>query len=173
MRLRRAVSAQLGPRGREKMALIVVARTFVVVAATFALSLGSHSTAAEQGDAQPESFPELQERSTKAVNWSEMASQLKEGAVAVDIDGTDVVSVSMTKETKTAGRGLLKLEWDQREVANLKLLQVGQELYLVLSLNGSTSLKAPAGGWHVDNEKVPDFYPGPDVGGVVRGTLGP
>ena len=79
----------------------------------------------------------------------------------------------MTKETKTAGRGLLRLEWDQREVANLKLLQVAQELYLVLSLNGSTSLKAPAGGWHVDNEEVPDFYRGPDVGGVVRGALKP
>ena len=173
MRLRRAVLAQLGLQGLEKMVLMVVARTFMVVAATFALSLGSHSTAAEQPDAQHEPFPKLQERSTKAVNWSDVASELKEGAVAVDIDGTDVVSVSMTKETKTAGRGLLKLEWDQREVANLKLLQVGQELYLVLSLNGSTSLKAPAGGWHVDNEEVPDFYRGPDVGGVVRGALKP
>ena len=79
----------------------------------------------------------------------------------------------MTRQTKTNGRGLLRLEWDQREVAKVKVLEVDENLYLVLSLDGSTSLKAPAGAWHIKNEKVPAFYQGPEVGGMIRGELKP
>ncbi len=77
----------------------------------------------------------------------------------------------MTRQTKTNGRGLLGLKWDQREVANVKVLEVDENLYIVLSVDGSTSLKAPAGAWHIENEEVPDFYRGPEVGDMIRGDL--
>ena len=89
-----------------------------------------------------------------------------------DPDEPAVIAISMQKTTKTAeGRGLLDLKWDQRQVANVELLEIGRDLYLVLSAEGSTSLKAPLGAWHVEQEGIPSFYGGPGVGGMIYGSL--
>ena len=143
-------------------------------AATLAFLLTWLSTATAQNGGQSETFPRLQERVNNAMGWSKLKDSIgKETTVEISEKDDDPILISMTRETKTNGRGLLRLEWDQREVASLKVLEVRENLYLVLSVDGSTSLKAPAGAWHIENEDVPDFYKGPDVGGMIRGELKP
>ena len=119
----------------------------------------------------------LADRSTHAVGWDDLRTQLGD-SVEIDLseergpDGATVVSLSMQVMTTTSeGRGILGRKWDQRHVANVELLEIDTELYLVLSADGSTSLKAPWGAWHVEEEAVPDFYTGPGVGGMIRGRL--
>ena len=119
----------------------------------------------------------LADRSTHAVAWDDLRTQLGD-SVEIDLskergqDGATVVSLSMQMTTTTSeGRGLLGRKWDQRHVANIDLLEIGTDLYLVLSTEGSTSLKAPWGAWHVEEETIPDFYTGPGVGGMIRGRL--
>ena len=83
-----------------------------------------------------------------------------------------MISLSMQRTTKTSeGRGLLQRKWDERHVANVELLEIGEDLYLVLSAEGSTSLKAPLGAWRVEEETIPEFYTGPGVGGMIHGKL--
>lgn len=143
-------------------------------AATLAFLLTWLSTATGQSGVQSETFPRLQERSMKAMDWCDLKDKMGE-EIKFDISrpGDDSILISMTKRTKTNGRGLLRLQWDQREVGNMKVLEVDENLYIVLSVDGSTSLKAPAGAWRVENEEVPDFYQGPEVGGMIRGKLEP
>ena len=123
--------------------------------------------------AQDDSFSRLEERSRDAMKWEEVRHELQKKNVDVQfkLQYGDVIPISMLRETETEGRGLLRLKWDQREVADVELLAVGDNLYVVLSVNGSMSLKAPLGAWHVENEEVPDFYTGPGVGGMIRGDL--
>lgn len=118
----------------------------------------------------------LADRSTHAVSWDDLRTQLG-GSVEIDLSrergqgGATVVSLSMQMTTTSEGRGILRRKWDQRHVASVELLEIGTELYLVLSADGSTSLKAPWGAWHVEEEAIPDFYTGPGVGGMIHGRL--
>ena len=89
-----------------------------------------------------------------------------------------IVSVYMERNTKTSERhGLLGLRWDQREIASVDLLEIDPNLYVVVGVSGSSSLKAPLGNWRVKHEDVPDFYPqylrpgGPFIQGDIRGDL--
>ena len=89
-----------------------------------------------------------------------------------------IVSVYMEINTKTSERhGLLGLRWDQREIASVDLLEIDPNLYVVVGVSGSSSLKAPLGNWRVKHEDVPDFYPqylrpgGPFIQGDIRGDL--
>ena len=75
-------------------------------------------------------------------------------------DELPMVSVYMERNTKTSERhGLLRLQWDQRETVNVDLLEIDPNLYVVVGVSGSSSLKAPLGDWRVEHEDVPDFYP--------------
>ena len=119
----------------------------------------------------------LAEQRRHAVSWEELRTRLGD-SVQIDLSrergegGAAVISLSMQMTTMTSeGRGLLGRKWDQRQVANVELLEVGADLYLVLSAEGSTSLKAPWGAWHVEEETIPDFYTGPGVGGMIHGKL--
>lgn len=71
-----------------------------------------------------------------------------------------MVSVHMERNTKTSERhGLLRLQWDRRETANVDLLEINPNLYVVVGVSGSSSIKAPRGDWRLEHENVPDFYP--------------
>lgn len=75
-------------------------------------------------------------------------------------DELPMVSIYMERNTKTSeGHGFLGLQWDQREIANVDLLEINPNLYVVVGVSGSSSLKAPLGDWRVEHENVPDFYP--------------
>ena len=75
-------------------------------------------------------------------------------------DEFPVVSIHMERNTKTSeGHGFLDLQWDQRETADVDLFQINPNLYFVVGVSGSSSLKAPLGNWYVEHEDVPDFYP--------------
>ena len=128
---------------------------------------------------QPDAVQWLADQSRHAVSWEELRTQLDDLGVHVTLSderggqrGAMVISLSMQMTTPTSeGRGLLGRKWDRRHVANINLLEIGTDLYLVLSAEGSTSLKAPWGAWHVEEEAIPDFYTGPGVGGMVRGRV--
>ena len=94
-------------------------------------------------------------------NWDVVRDSLKKHAVEVEMSGTrnDVVSISMTK-TDTVERGLFEFEWDRRQEADLKLFEIENDLFVVLSVEGSTSLKPPLGTWHTYEEGVPGFHEG-------------
>ena len=128
---------------------------------------------------QPDEFRHLVEQYEHAVPWDELRTQLESREVTVGLSEDRrnpgepaVIALSMQQISKAAeGRGILGLKWDQRHVANVELLEIGTDLYLVLSAEGSTSLKAPWGAWHIEQEGVPSFYTGPGVGGMIRGSL--
>ena len=85
-----------------------------------------------------------------------------------------MVSVLMERNAETSERfGLFRVRWDQREVANVDLLEINPNLYVVVGVSGSVSLKAPLGTWHVEEEGVPDFYPGDLYPGraLIRGDI--
>lgn len=98
---------------------------------------------------------------TRQWDWKAVQDRLGEHAVEVETSGTrsDVLSISMTK-TDTVERGLLDLEWDRRQEADLKLFEIGKNVFVVLSVEGSTSLKPPLGTWHTYGEGVPGFHDG-------------
>jgi len=129
-----------------------------------------------QGE-QPEAVQWLADQRSHAVSWEELRTRLGD-SVHIDLStergqgGATVISLSMQMTTMTSeGRGLLGRKWDQRQIANVELLEIGTDLYLVLSAEGSTSLRAPLGAWHVEDETIPDFYTGPGVGGMIHGRL--
>ncbi len=144
-----------------------------------ALLLAAPAAAQGREGVQPDEFGQLVEQYEHAVPWDRLRRQLDSRGVTVDVSEERgnpgepaVIALSMQRTTKTAeGRGLLGLKWDQRQVANLELLAIGTDLYLVLNTEGSTSLKAPWGAWHVEQEGIPNFYAGPGVGGMIRGSL--
>ncbi len=75
-------------------------------------------------------------------------------------DEIPVISVFMERTTKTAdGHGFFGTKWDQRETATVDLLEVYPDVYVVLGVNGSTSVKAPLGDWREEKTGIPDFYP--------------
>lgn len=139
---------------------------------------GAQAGQAEQSEeVQGLAYGWLADRSTHAVAWDDLRTHFGD-SVEIDLskergqDGATVVSLSMQMTTTTSeGHGLLGMKWDRRHVANIDLLEIGADLYLVLSAEGSTSLKAPWGAWHVEEEAIPDFYAGPGVGGMIRGEL--
>ena len=143
-----------------------------------ALLLAAPAAAQVPEGVQPD-VGRLVEQYEHAVPWDQLRRQLDGRDVTVDVseergnpDEPAVIAISMQETTKTAeGRGLLELKWDQRQVANVELLEIGTDLYLVLSAEGSTSLKAPLGAWHVEQEGIPSFYGGPGVGGMIHGSL--
>lgn len=142
--------------------------------ATLAFFLTWLSTATAQNGVQSETFPRLKERSETAMDWGDLKAEIKKKAdIDISRPGDDSILISMIRKTKTDGRGLLRLEWDQQEVANVKVLEVDRNLYIVLSVDGSTSVKAPMGAWHIENEEVPNFYQDFKVGGMIRGELEP
>lgn len=98
----------------------------------------------------------------------------------VDISwrGSNRFSVQVVGESETEPRGLFKVTWDRRQVAEFELLGMTSEYceaidtatpcYLVASASEHDELKAPLGTWHVTNEDVPDIYTElPSVGDSV------
>ena len=90
----------------------------------------------------------------------------------------DRLSIEVVGESETEPRGLFKVHWDHRQVAEIELLEMpieyckavntGPPCYLVADANEHDELKAPLGTWHVTNEDVPDIYTGlPSVGDPV------
>ena len=119
----------------------------------------------------------LESRLDAAVQWHDLRKQMG-GEVNISVEVQDaqdtlpVVAISMERETVASeGRGFLGLKWQQRQIANMELIQVGDDLFIVASAEGQILSKAPLGEWHVEEEgPLPDFYTGPRVGGVIRGN---
>jgi hypothetical protein len=116
-----------------------------LVIATLLLSWSSAATAQE----------------TMQRNWKTIRTTLEEHAVDVDVSDTrsDILSISMEK-TDTFESGPFKLQWDRRQVADVKLLEIEKHVYVVLSVEGTSDLKAPLGVWHVDEAGVPGLHEG-------------
>ena len=94
-------------------------------------------------------------------NWEVVRNSLEEHAVEVETFGTrnDILSISMTKRDKVE-RGFLDFQWDRRQEVDMELFEVENNVYIVLSVEGSTSLKPPLGTWHTYEEGVPGFREG-------------
>lgn len=76
-----------------------------------------------------------------------------------------IVSEGKTSET----HGVLRLNWDQRQVANVQILDVGNNRYYVSAVNGFLELKAPFGKWQRVEDSVPTVYSGllPSIGSMI------
>lgn len=92
-----------------------------------------------------------------------------------DWTGRDRLSIKVVGESETKPRGLFKVHWDRRQVAEIELLEMPSEYckavetdtpcYVVADANEHDELKAPLGAWHVADEDIPDIYIGlPSVG---------
>ena len=88
-------------------------------------------------------------------------------------------SVTVDGKSETEPRGLFKVRWLQRQVAEIEFLQMSsnycrerdtaEPCYLVAKVDEHDELKAPLGTWHVTSEDVPDIYMGlPSVGATVN-----
>ena len=89
----------------------------------------------------------------------------------------NVYVVSITSAGKTAERhGLLRLHWNQKQVANLTVV-AGQDHCYVATVDGFSELKAPWGRWRLAEEGIPRVYSGiiPRVGTTIPRTkcIGP
>ena len=94
------------------------------------------------------------------------------------------VSVEVIGKSVTKPRGLFKVIWNRRQVAEIELVtmediycdaaKIDKPCYLIASANEHDELKAPLGTWHVTNEDVEEIYRLPSVGKFVHidpGTL--
>ena len=108
-----------------------------------------------------------------ATEWLEIRNHLAANDIDVQIRlrNGEIVPITMTRETATERRGFLRLKWRQREVVNLEVIEIRDDLYIVRDVQGHTSLKAPLGTWHVTSEQVPAFYAGPSIGEVIHGNI--
>lgn len=122
---------------------------------------------------QKPNFSQLESQARDAVDWNTWLKGLgSDVSIRVNSnnreDSLRGVSVSMERETKSGGHGLLGLTWRHREVANLELIHLSDRLYVVAHVSGTVSSKAPLGNWHVKKEgPLPAFYSGPKVGTLV------
>ena len=92
------------------------------------------------------------------------------------------LSVEVVGESETKPRGLFKVPWSRRQVAEIEFLEmpaayceaigIQTPCYLVAHASERDELKAPFGKWYVTNEDVPDIYTGlPSVGDPVHMSL--
>ena len=120
-----------------------------------------------------ESLEQLLEHSGTVVEWAPLQQELTRNDINVQfrLREGNIIPITMTRETHTEGRGFLNLKWDKREAVNMELIEIGNNLHIIRSVTGGTSLKAPLGMWHVTSEQVPSFYTGPGVGAMIHGEL--
>lgn len=95
-------------------------------------------------------------------------------SVAIEPKADNVYFVSLIIEGKTSeSHGLLRLAWDQKQVANLTLVTAvvaGQDhCYVISTIGGFSELRAPLGKWQLAEEGVPSAYSGiiPRVGTTI------
>ena len=125
----------------------------IVAVAVMLVVAASQSTAQEQ----------------EPVPWSKLVEDLEKfGSVKVTLDHP-VVLVSIERDS-TIERGLLSLEWQQRQIVNLELLTVGDQS-IVADTDWTVLSKAPLGQWHeVPPDESMEVTALPDVGTVITGV---
>ena len=73
---------------------------------------------------------------------------------AENLYAASITSVGKTPET----HGLLRLNWDQKQVAHVWMVKVGNNQYYVSAVDGFLELKAPLGQWQRVEQGVPAVY---------------
>ena len=145
---------------------------------TFVLLLGLASISASAKTQEvrvnppPESAESPKDHSDGIRSWLEPAlvqsdtENASKPHIRIKRQAENVYVVSITSKGKTSERhGLLRLNWDQRQHANLTVV-VSRDHYYVSAVDGFSELKAPLGQWQPVEEGVPDIYSGrlPSVG---------
>lgn len=85
-------------------------------------------------------------------------------------DSSPGLSVHLERVTSSDGHGLLGLTWQHREIANLELVELGENFFVIANTTGQVHSKAPLGRWHLEEEgslSEFQFYSGPAVGSLV------
>ncbi len=132
------------------------------------------ATGAQESSGVEES-PDRHERQFTTGEALDLQEQLVEFRVDFDVDikmddSSRVLSVHLERVTETDGHGFLSLKWQRREVANLELVELGDDLFVIANATGQVYSKAPLGRWHIEEEgSLPklNIYAGPAVGSLI------
>lgn len=92
----------------------------------------------------------------------------------------DRLKIEISDKSKTERKGVFRVSWERKRVAELELLKVASDLcpdtdsgkggdcYIVLRADGYEELKAPVGQWLIASAEMPDIFRLPTVGDILR-----
>ena len=89
--------------------------------------------------------------------WQTLQAALRADNVQVIVSDDEIRRIRMRKSDISRDHGFLDIDWTQREEAEVELLQLSQDTYVVINVKARRLLKAPLGTWHVASEGVPAF----------------
>ena len=148
-------------------------RTLMVSALVLPLSFAGEAGAQESAGVQEPPAPhQLQFQAEDTLDWQELLAKLdSEYDIEVKVnDSSPGLSVHLERVTASDGHGLLGLTWQHREIANLELIELGDNFFVIANATGQVHSKAPLGRWHIEDEgslSEFQFYSGPAVGSFV------
>ena len=148
-------------------------RNLMVSALVLPLSFTGGAEAQESVGVQESPAPhQLQFQAEDTLDWQELLAILdSEFDIEVKVnDSSPGLSVRLERVTESDGHGLLGLTWQHREIANLELIELGDNFFVIANATGQLHSKAPLGRWHLEEEgslSEFQFYSGPAVGSLV------
>ena len=148
-------------------------RNLMISALVPLLSFAGGAGAQESSGAQDSpARHQLQFQAEDLVDWQELLGQLdSDFDIEIRLNASSpVLSLHLERVTESDGHGLLGLTWQHREVADLDLIALGDNLFVIANATGQLYSKAPFGGWHVaevGSLSKFQFYSGPAVGALI------
>ena len=141
----------------------------LVLPLPFAGGAGAQESAGVQ---EPPSPHQLQFEAEDTLDWGDMLRKLdSDFDIEVKVnDSSPGLSVHLERVASSDGHGLLGLTWQHREIANLELIELGENFFVIANATGQVHSKAPLGRWHLEEEgslSEFQFYSGPAVGSLV------
>ena len=148
-------------------------RNSMVSALVLTLSFTGGAGAQESAGVQESPAPhQLHIQAAETLDWQELLAKFdSEFDIEVKVnDSSPRLSLNLERVTVSDGHGLLGLTWLHRENANLELIELGDNFFVIASATGQVHSKAPLGRWHLEEEgslSEFQFYSGPAVGSLV------